>query len=160
MKKTALITTIAMVLSGCATSSDKITASYVSPIHYQNMDCQQIATEMDRVRSAAVASGAQVDKAANNDAGIMAAGMILFWPALFFLGGNQAKEAEYAKLKGESEALDKVAVDKKCINPEGAQEANAGTTQQTQPAVQKIEHITITSSEQPDIRTTQKPLAQ
>lgn len=156
MKKTAVITSLAMALSGCATSSDKIAASYVSPIHYQNMDCTQIASEMERVRSAAISSGAQVDKAANNDAGIMAAGMILFWPALFFLGGNQAKEAEYAKLKGESEALDRVAVEKKCANTERLQPPSDEAAEKKQPTVQKVEHITITSTEQPDTRHTGK----
>jgi hypothetical protein len=29
----------------------------------------------------------------------------LFWPTLFFLGGTKEREAEFARLKGESEAL-------------------------------------------------------
>ena len=46
---------------------------------------------------------------------ITGAGIILFWPALFFLGGTKEQEAEYARLKGEYEALDRVAVQKNCI---------------------------------------------
>ena len=46
---------------------------------------------------------------------ITGAGLILFWPALFFIGGTKEQEAEYARLKGEYEALDKVAIQKNCL---------------------------------------------
>ncbi|HBT32959.1 MAG TPA: hypothetical protein DEB15_09010 [Pusillimonas sp.] len=101
-------------LFGCASSADKIAPSYVSPLQYQNYDCEQLASEASRVHAAAVANGAQLNDAASNDAGITAAGAILFWPALFFLGGNEQKEAEYAKLRGEYEAIEKAAIQKKC----------------------------------------------
>ena len=39
---------------------------------------------------------------------------MLFWPALFFLGGTKQQEAEYARLKGEHEALQQSAIEKKC----------------------------------------------
>ena len=36
----------------------------------------------------------------------MAVGMVLFWPALFFLeGGDGPEAAEYSRLKGEQEAV-------------------------------------------------------
>jgi hypothetical protein len=38
----------------------------------------------------------------------------LFWPAAFALGGNQAQEAEYARLKGEADAIHQAAIAKKC----------------------------------------------
>jgi hypothetical protein len=31
-----------LLLSGCATSSDKIATSYVSPMQYQSLDCDQL----------------------------------------------------------------------------------------------------------------------
>ena len=46
---------------------------------------------------------------------ITGAGIILFWPTLFFLRGTKEQEAEYARLKGEYKALDRVAVKKNCI---------------------------------------------
>ena len=46
---------------------------------------------------------------------ITGAVLILFWPALFFIGGTKEQEAEYARLKGEYEALDKVAIKKNCL---------------------------------------------
>ena len=40
--------------------------------------------------------------------------MLLFWPALFALGGTKQQEAEYARLKGEYDALQQAAIVKKC----------------------------------------------
>ena len=54
-------------------------------------------------------------KEASNDSVQTTVGVILFFPALFFLeGGDGAQATEYQKLKGEYEALEKVAVQKKC----------------------------------------------
>ena len=37
------------LLTACASNPDKIDAAYVSPLKYQNYDCDQIALEMDYV---------------------------------------------------------------------------------------------------------------
>jgi hypothetical protein len=56
-----------------------------------------------------------LDKKADNDAAQLGIGLVLFWPALFFLEGGDGPEAnEYSNLKGEYEALRKVAVQNKC----------------------------------------------
>jgi hypothetical protein len=44
----------------------------------------------------------------------MGVGLILFWPALFALGGTKAQEAEFGRLKGEHDAVQKTVVEKKC----------------------------------------------
>ena len=45
----------------------------------------------------------------------MTIGLLLFWPALFWLeGGDDARAGEYAHLKGERLALEDAAVMKKC----------------------------------------------
>jgi hypothetical protein len=45
----------------------------------------------------------------------MGVGLVLFWPALFFLeGGDGPEAAEYAQLKGEFEALRENSIQKKC----------------------------------------------
>ena len=57
----------------------------------------------------------QLKKTADNDAAQMGVGLILFWPVLFFLeGGDGPQAAEYARLKGERDALEEVAIFKKC----------------------------------------------
>lgn len=62
----------------------------------------------------------RLDKAATNDKWIMTAGLLLVWPALFALGGTKEQEAEYARLRGEYDAIHQSAVQRKCpgvINP-------------------------------------------
>jgi len=44
----------------------------------------------------------------------MGVGMILFWPALFALGGTKQQEAELARLKSEYDALQISVTSKKC----------------------------------------------
>jgi len=41
-------------------------------------------------------------------------GIVVFWPALFFLGGNDQQTAELARLRGEMEAIEQVSVRKRC----------------------------------------------
>ncbi|WP_156410680.1 hypothetical protein [Psychrobacter sp. P11G3] len=48
----------------------------------------------------------QVDKEASADAWQMGVGLVLFWPALFFLeGGDGTLQSNYALLKGKYEAV-------------------------------------------------------
>ena len=39
---------------------------------------------------------------------------VVFWPAIFFVGGNKDQEAEYGRLKGEYEAIQSMSVQKNC----------------------------------------------
>lgn len=110
----AIVCSAAIGLAGCATSSKDIASAYVSPLQYQSYDCAQIAAEVQRIQSRVVDLGGRLDEAASNDKAIMGVGLILFWPALFALGGTKQQEAEYARLKGEYEALQQAAVARKC----------------------------------------------
>lgn len=121
-KLVAATTALAMLLGGCATASSGISAAYVSPLQYQNYDCGQIVAEMQRIQVRVNQLAGRLDQAASNDKAIMGVGLILFWPALFALGGTKEQEAEYARLKGEYDALEKSANEKRCALP-GAQQA-------------------------------------
>lgn len=101
-------------LAGCATSSKDIAASYVSPMQYASYDCDQLNAEAQRIQGRVVQLGGRLDEAANNDKALTAVGIVLFWPALFFLGGTKQQEAEYARLKGEYDAVQQAAVQKRC----------------------------------------------
>lgn len=57
--------------------------------------------------------GVQQHKA-NNDAVVMGVGLILFWPALFFVKGGAETENEVAQLKGQMDTIEQVAIKKKC----------------------------------------------
>jgi hypothetical protein len=115
MKKTiAASVSVSIALMGCATASKDIAANYVSPMQYQSYDCEQLASEAQRIQVRVNQLGGRLDEAASNDKAITGVGPILFWPALFALGGTKQQEAEYARLKGEYDAVQQAAVVKKC----------------------------------------------
>lgn len=115
MKKSiASVVSVAIALAGCATASKDISANYVSPMQFQAYDCGQLANEMQRIQSKVNQLGGRLDEAASNDKAIMGVGMILFWPALFALGGTKQQEAEYSRLKGEYDAVEQSSNAKKC----------------------------------------------
>jgi hypothetical protein len=105
---------VAIVLGGCASSSDQIAASYVSPMQYESWTCRQLAEEAQRVsQRAAIAAGAQ-DKQRTNDAVATTVGVVIFWPALFLIGGDKQTAAELARLKGEMDAIEQTSIRKNC----------------------------------------------
>ena len=114
LRSIAGVCSVALVVNGCATASKDLTATYVSPLQYQAYDCDQLAAEIQRISGRVNQLGGRLDEAANNDKGIMAVGLILFWPALFALGGTKQQEAEYSRLKGEYDAIEQQAIIKKC----------------------------------------------
>ena len=102
-------------IAGCATQPSDLPTTYVSPNQYQHYSCEQITMEMNRASRKANELQARLKKDADNDAAQMALGVIIFWPALFFLeGGDGPEAAEYSRLKGEFEALEEISVQKKC----------------------------------------------
>ncbi|HNY46506.1 MAG TPA: hypothetical protein PKN64_06075 [Casimicrobium sp.] len=112
MKKTVIaLVSASIVLGGCASAAKDVSASYVSPLQYQNYDCSQITAEGQRIQARINQMTGQLDKAANNDKAITGVALILFWPAAFALG-NKTQEAEYARLKGEGEALEQAFIAK------------------------------------------------
>lgn len=69
--------------------------------------------EITRVsRRVSEISGVQQSQA-TKDSVALGVGLILFWPALFFMIGKD-KEEELGRLKGEYEALEQTAIQKKC----------------------------------------------
>ena len=115
MKKSiAMLASASAMLSGCASTSGDIAATYVSPLQYQSYDCDQLSAEGQRIQARVAQVGGRLDQAASNDKAITGAGIILFWPALFFLGGTKQQEADYRRLKGEYDAVQQAAISKKC----------------------------------------------
>lgn len=117
MKKIIIAVLCASAISGCATSSKNIQSTYVSPMTYDSYNCDQISLEADRISRRASELTGQIDKRASGDKTQTAVALVLFWPALFFLGNNEAQNAELSKLKGESEALEQASITKECGNP-------------------------------------------
>lgn len=119
LQRLGLGVTLLAFLGACSTASKDISAAYVSPMQYQAYDCQQLVAESQRIQSRYQELGGRLDQAASNDKALVGVGMILFWPALFALGGTKQQEAEYARLKGEYDAVHQTSIQKRC----GAQQA-------------------------------------
>jgi hypothetical protein len=105
---------LAVALCDCASRSSDIAAGYVSPLQYDTYNCRQLAEEAQRVsQRAAIAAGVQ-DQKATSDTVATTVGVIIFWPALFFIGGDKGNAAELARLKGEMDAIEQTSIRKNC----------------------------------------------
>lgn len=106
-----------LLSSGCASKPDNLVAAHVSPLKYSQYSCEQVLQEMEYTSQRTIELYNSLNKKADTDSAQMAVGMLLFWPALFFLEGGDGPEAsEYSRLKGEYEALRKISIQKKCEN--------------------------------------------
>jgi len=114
MKKLFASAAVLALVSGCATSPKDIAPAYVSPVLYQNLSCQQLAAEAQRVSAAAATAAGAQQSQAGKDAAMVGVSLILFWPAAFFIGGDKANAAEVARLKGEMQAIEQANIAKHC----------------------------------------------
>lgn len=114
MRNFGLMAIAITTLTGCASASNDIQASYISPLTYQQYTCQQLGMEAQAVASrAAIVAGAQ-DQKRTSDAIATTAAVVIFWPAAFLVGGNGQTAAELANLKGQMTALEQASIQKKC----------------------------------------------
>lgn len=116
IRKGVLATAMSLVLvvGGCASSADSIEARYVSKNRYSDLNCSQIAQEMEQVDNRLTNLSSRQNDNAGADAALMTVGMIIFWPALFGLAATNDYEGEISQLKGEREALIKASIHKDC----------------------------------------------
>jgi len=106
---------ISLILGACVTNPNKIPAAYVSPQKYANYDCQQLAAEAANIERKVNDLYGHLKKENSKDKWATGVGVVLFWPALFFLAGNEnVNEAEYAQLQGDYEAIQSAQVQKRC----------------------------------------------
>ena len=104
----------AIVAAGCAKSSELVTGSYTSPLQYQNYSCPQLGEEAQRISARVAQSSGLQDQKRTNDAVATTAAVIIFWPAAFFVSGDDQNTAELSRLKGEFEAIEKASIQKNC----------------------------------------------
>lgn len=111
---TAISAVTSLAVAGCASRSEDVAASYVSPISYQSYSCRELGQEAQRVSSAAAGAAGAQDSQRTKDAVATTAAIVVFWPAVFFVGGDNAKTAELARLKGQMQAVEQASIQKKC----------------------------------------------
>lgn len=105
---------LALGVAGCASSSKEITATYVSPVLYQHLSCDQLSLEAARVSAKAAEVAGVQDQKASGDAVKTGVGIVLFWPTLFFIKGDGATAAELGRLRGEMDAIEQASIAKNC----------------------------------------------
>ncbi len=114
MKSVSCILAASFAVVGCAKGPDSISATYVSPIAYQHYSCDQISAEATRLSHKAQELAGVQQKKAQGDAVAMGVGLVLFWPALFMIKGNDEKAGELARVRGEMEAIQQAAIQQNC----------------------------------------------
>ena len=110
------------ILAGCASSSEDVASTYISPVTYENYTCPQLVSELEQISVRVHEVAGSVDHAATNDKIAMGVGIVLFWPALLMVKGDGAQHQELARLKGEYDAASEEMIHKNCNSPE-AQDA-------------------------------------
>jgi len=118
MKKIIALITIScfiLTISGCATSPENINTAYVSALQYNSYSCSQLGQEYARIEAKVSDLTKKQRKDSTKDAVAMGVGLILFWPALFFLIGSKGNPEELGRLKGECEAIERASIEKDCI---------------------------------------------
>lgn len=107
------VTILVLFIGACAKQPDQISSTYCSPARYQSYSCEQVGMELHRVKSKILEVSGQQESEATKDAVALSVGLVLFWPALFFMMGDDKKQ-ELAALKGEYEALEEAAIQREC----------------------------------------------
>jgi hypothetical protein len=105
----------AMILvAGCASKSENIQATYMSPVLYESFTCEQLGQEGHRVAARAAEVAGVQDKNRKDDTIKTTVGVILFWPILFANEGDGQTAAELAQLKGQKKAIEEASIKKNC----------------------------------------------
>jgi len=136
---------VAVAVSGCSKKAAEVQPSYVSPARFQHLDCEQLRTEIVGVSTRVRQISGDQDDEAEKDAVAMGVGLVLFWPALFFLAGDD-RAGELGYLKGDYEALKQVAAQKDCEVAAEIAEAKRLEAER----VKKDRNRTYTAEEGPD----------
>lgn len=114
LKKTVVALGAASMLAACATPPKDIAPTYVSTGLYQNLGCSQLRNEAEGVAARAATANGKQEQNRSRDAAVTGVGLVLFWPALFFMKGDGADAADVARMKGEMQAIEQVNRTKKC----------------------------------------------
>lgn len=116
MKTLACIAVAATIaVAACAPKPQNVKPTYAPQALYDNLSCDQIAAEAITTSNKAHDAVGKERRHRHQDQAIVAAGLVVFWPALFFTHGhNTGSATDLAALKGEMQALEAASERKKC----------------------------------------------
>ena len=106
---------LAMSLGGCAVMPGaRALQRDVQPVS-SGLACDQhslagaeMAARLDQLKT-------QLEQAQAQDKAVLASGYLLYWPALFPVGGDKQVQAEYGQLQAEQNALKQRMIDSRCV---------------------------------------------
>ena len=102
-------------ISACAKNPDKMQATYISTVQYQDYSCQQLQIEQTRTEPRIAELYDALKGRAKRDKIVTGVGIVVAWPALFFIKGkDKARVREYNRLRGELKAIKEVSAKKGC----------------------------------------------
>jgi hypothetical protein len=108
------VASLCAALYGCAATSGEIVTSVI-PVHeFADYSCDQLNAESQRIANRVVKLGGSIDQAATNDKLLTGVAIVLAWPAIGALGGTEQQERDYARIRGEYDAIHKAAAIKHC----------------------------------------------
>ena len=149
MKKTLIL--LSLFLFSCASQPDEIKATYIPSATFINLNCEQIDVAIRQKSSRLQVLYQMLLDKKKSDQTKATVGAVLFFPALFLLGGDDSAEArEYSTLRGELEALKDVKVVNKCNAKKDAVIADSSDVSEvskdvTSPIIKIQEDIVIDS---------------
>lgn len=117
MKKIIFSTAIVSILTACAPSPDRVSASYVSPVVFEGQSCKKLMTERNKIASDVNLLTAEQRKSSTNDAWATGVALVLFWPAAFALALTEDQSAQLAQAKGNFDAVEAQMRNKGCQMP-------------------------------------------
>ena len=107
------LTAATLALAGCATAPEQVAATYVSPVAFSGQTCCQLNAQAQQLNARLATATRQQTQQANNDATMTAVALVLFWPAVFWIGGNDQGPA-IAQMRGEAQAIQSAAIARGC----------------------------------------------
>lgn len=116
IKSTLLLAaTATFVLAACAPKPENVRAGYTPQAPYDNLSCDQIAKEAVTASNKAHDAVGAERRHRKQDQALVATGLVVFWPALFFTHGKSTNSAtDLGQLKGEIQALEAASAEKNC----------------------------------------------
>lgn len=107
-----LIISILMMMTGCG--GRQAYPVQVSQIGDNRLSCNQLESEMGRINYEIQNKSGQKSKGDNKDAALAVTGLILFWPALFFMDLSNADKTELEAMRSRHNHLKSIYTNKGC----------------------------------------------
>lgn len=112
--RTCVAIALGLTAAGCASSSADVQPSYVSALQYNHLKCEQLAREAQAISVRASQLAGLQDSQRTSDQVLTGVAVVVFWPAVFLVKGDNATTAELARLKGELDAIRQASNEKNC----------------------------------------------